>query len=151
MTIEPQEDEEAGYLSAKYKIFPEALAASGRSLSLLLLHRRCASCWGTLFQEEAGGIGIEANEHMKTIASHCSKQPDFIHPGLPIMEAILRILLSNGNKPTTLEQIYDTLQERRSDPTNPWTPPPAKLYRMISRDAYYGIGEVTPPAGRQAA
>jgi len=142
VVTEQQQEEEATYLSAVFKVDPERLAAQGRSLQLLLLHRRCASCWGTLIQEPAQGLKIEAAKHLEQIAHHCSAAPDFIHPELPVMEAVFRILLSNGNEPMTLESIYETLQERWSDSTNPRTPPPEKFYRLLSGDTFYGITQV---------
>lgn len=138
-----QHQEEATYLPASFKIDPQRVAAQGRSLQLLLLHRRCASCWGSLVQEPAGGLNIEAAEHLKQIARHCSASPDFIHAELPVMEAVFRILLSNGNETMTLKSIYEALLERWLDSPNPRTPPPGKLYRLLSNDTFYGITQVS--------
>ena len=137
--VTEEQQEEATYLAASFKVDSDRLAAQGRSLQLLLLHRRCASCWGTLVQEPAQGLKIEAAKHLEQIAHHCSATPDFIHPALPIMEAVFRVLLSNGNEPMTLESIYETLWERWSDSTNPRTPTPEKLYRLLTSDTFYGI------------
>jgi len=142
MEPEQQQEQEEKYLAVSFRVDPERLASRGRSLQLLLLHRRCASCWGTLVQKPAQGLGIKVAEHLKQIARHCSKAPDFIHPELPVIEAVFRILLSNGNQTTTLESIYKTLLERWSDPTNPRTPSPDKLYRMLSGDTFYGISQI---------
>ena len=141
--IEQTEQQEAEYLATIFTVKLERLAARGQSLGLLLLHRRCASCWGTLIQEPEQGINIDAKQHMRKIVDHCSKTPEFIHPELPVMEAVFRILLSGHNKPMTLESIYQVLRERWWDLTNPRTPPPATLYRMLSHDAFYGISQVS--------
>ena len=147
MVTEPQQqqehEQEEKYLSASFKVDPARLASRLRSLQLLLLHRRCASCWGTLVQDPTQGFDIEAAVHLKQIARHCSKEHGFIQPELPVMEAVFRILLSNGNQATTVESIYETLMERWSDPTNPRTPLPDKLYRMLSGDNFYGISQVS--------
>ncbi|MEE8443634.1 MAG: hypothetical protein V3S37_07785 [Dehalococcoidia bacterium] len=140
--VSEQQEEEAAYLSNSYKIDPKTMTAQGRSLQLLLLHRRCATCWGTLIQEPAQGMNIDAAKHIERIARHCSTAPDFIHSELPVMEAVFRILLSNGNKSMTLESIYETLRERWLDSTTPRTPLPEKLYRLVSHDAFYGITQV---------
>ena len=118
-------------------------------MQLLLLHRRCASCWGSLVQEPAGGLNIEAAEHLKRIARHCSASPDFIHAELPVMEAVFRILLSNGNETMTLKAIYEALLERWLDSPNPRTPPQGKLYRMLSNDTFYGITQVSQTKERE--
>ena len=143
MVAEQQQQEETEYLSASFRIDPERLTALGRSLQVLLLHRRCASCWGTLIQDPAQGREIEAAEHLEQIANHCSSAPHFIRPEFPVMEAAFRILLSNGTQPMTLQSIYEALRERWSNLTNPRTPPTDKLYRMLQGDTFYGIIEVS--------
>ena len=142
MVTEQEQLETSEHLSASYRIDPNRLVSQGRWLPLLLLHRRCASCWATLIQEPMQGLGIEADEHLKKIASHCSKSPDFIRSEFPVMEAVFRVLLGNSRRPMTLQSIYDALRERWSNPTNPRTPPPDKLYRMLAADTFYGIIEV---------
>ena len=146
MVTEQEQEQEARYLSTTFKVDMKWLAAQGRSVQLLLLNRRCASCWGGFVQEPAKGRDVGAAVHLKQIAQHCSAAPDFIHFELPIMEAVFRILLSTGNKPTTLESIYQTLQERWLDPANPRTPRLEKLYRILSNDTSYGISQVPEPA-----
>ena len=143
MTIEQIEQQEAEYLATSFKISVERLAARGQSLGVLLLHRRCASCWGALIQEPEQGINIEAKKHLRQIAEHCSKTPDFIHPGLPVLEAVFRILLSGRNRPMTLEAIHQLLQERWTEITNPRTPQPATLHRILTHDTFYGISQVS--------
>ena len=146
MVTDQQQQEETEYLSASFRIDPERLAAQGRSLQLLLLHRRCASCWGTLVQEPAEGRDITVAEHLKQISSHCSSAPDFLRPEFPVMEAVFRILLTNGTQPMTVQSIYEALRERWSNLTNPRTPSTDKLYRMLQGDAFYGISEVSQAA-----
>lgn len=136
------------YLTATFVIAPEKLEAQGRSPGLLLLHRRCAACWGTLIQEAAGGLEIPWEDHLERIANHCSTDPTFVAPGMPVMEAAYRSILSRGNEPTSLADILEILQTRWSDASSHWAPSAASLYRMLSRDIFYGIQEVSgPPAG----
>ncbi|MBI4198742.1 MAG: hypothetical protein HY533_06500 [Chloroflexi bacterium] len=144
MTSEQSNDGEQ-YLPATFAILPEKLEGQGRSFGLLLLHRRCAACWGALIQEPAGGLELPWQDHLVKIAEHCSANQDFVSPGLPIMEAVFRVLLSNGNQPTTLEEVLAVLQKQWSDSASHWVPPPAKLHRMLTRDVFYGIGSVPPP------
>jgi len=135
------------YLSATFVIAPEKLEAQGRSLGLLLLHRRCAACWGTLVQEAAGGLEIPWEDHLERIANHCSASQEFIVPGMPVMEAVFRSILSRNNEPTSLADLLETLQTRWSDASSHWAPSPASLYRMVTRDIFYGIQEVASPQG----
>ena len=150
VTEEPQQ-QKATHSPARFMIDVERLAAQGRSLQLLLLHRRCASCWGTLIQEPAQGLNIDAAEHLEQIARQCSGTPDFIHPELPVMEAVFRILLSNVNVPMTVEAIYETLRERWLDSPNPRTPSLEQLYRLLSGDTFYGIREISETTEGEAS
>ena len=142
MVIGQQQEESAELVSTRFAIDPDRLADRGRSLQLLLLHRRCATCWGTLIQEPGQGLGIEADEHLERIANHCSRLPEFIQSDMTVMEAVFRVLLSNDREPMTAQAIYDTLRKRWSNPTNPRTPPPEKLYRMLMVDTFYGIAPI---------
>ena len=116
-------------------------ANSGRSLQLLLLQRRCASCWGNLMQEPNGGRDLIAFRHLSKIASHCSKTADFINSDMPLAEAIFRVLLANANKPMTVQQVYESLNERWVDPVNPRIPDMEGIYRIMSHDTFYGLLE----------
>ncbi|MBI4338583.1 MAG: hypothetical protein HY680_01370 [Chloroflexi bacterium] len=135
-------DEGERYLSTTFAVSPEKLESQGRALNLLLLHRRCSACWGTLIQDEAGGREIPWEEHLAMVEGHCSRTAEFIYPGLPLMEAVFRVLLGRGNAPTTLGEIHGVLQEKWADSSSHWAPPPARLYRMASRDVFYGIIEL---------
>ncbi|MBI4199343.1 MAG: hypothetical protein HY535_02560 [Chloroflexi bacterium] len=133
--------------SGQYRIDPETLGAQGRSFAVLLLHRRCASCWGTLLQQPAQGLDIEAEEHLEQVQAHCASAPDFIHSALPVMETLFRILLASGNQPMTAEELHVALRERWADPSNSRVPAPEAVARLLSRDAFYGIRPVSAPEG----
>ena len=137
-------EKEAAYLRASFRIDQERLAAQGRSFQLLLLHRRCASCWGGMVQRLDGGRSIKAAEHLRRIAKHCSTTPDFIHSEMPLMEAVFRLLLTNSTKPMSVEEIYKGLEEKWVDPVNPRIPPPEGVYRTLRSDTFYGISQIAP-------
>jgi methyltransferase-like protein len=40
------------------------------------------------------------------LADHCGRKPDFITPATPLMSAIFRALLANGNNPMSPEQLH---------------------------------------------
>ncbi|MEK7777991.1 MAG: hypothetical protein AAB303_05140 [Chloroflexota bacterium] len=92
-------------------------------------------------------MAIDVDEHLERIANHCSLSSEFIQSDMPTMEATFRVLLSNGRKPMTVQAIYETLRERWSNPTNPRTPPPDKLYRMLLADTFYGITQLAEVKG----
>lgn len=148
MVLEERQETEEEYLSTRFVIDPERLVARGRSLKILLLHRRCATCWVSLLQEGEKGLEIEVEEHWEKIASHCSRSSDFLQSEQPLMEAVFRVLLGNGKRPMTLQAISQALLERWSDPTSPRTPSPRKLYRMLLADTFYGINQVPEGKGK---
>ena len=142
VSTEQEQEQEAPHVSALFHVSPERIASHGRSFQLLLQQRRCASCWGPLMQEPKGGRDISASRHLSKIASHCSKTADFINSDMPLAEAIFRILLANANKPMTIQQIYEGLNERWVDPINPRIPEMEGIYRIMSHDTFYGLTEM---------
>ncbi|MEW5718147.1 MAG: hypothetical protein AB1817_05955 [Chloroflexota bacterium] len=40
------------------------------------------------------------------LADHCGRKPEYITPATPLMSAIFRALLANGNKPMSSEQLH---------------------------------------------
>jgi|TARA_B110000263_G_scaffold232054_1_gene227818 hypothetical protein len=91
----------------RYAIDVKAFGASGKSFAFTVRNRRCWQCQQVLDEMEVV-IG-DAKEHMKEIASCCSVKPDYLLPGTPLTEAVFRLLLANGNKRMTAEEIRDGL------------------------------------------
>lgn len=139
MLVKEKEGQESRYSATTVRVDVDNLKTLGRSISLLLLHRRCASCWSGLINEPNQGLDIDAKSHLKQITGHCSKDPGFISHGMPMMEAVFRILVSRKYGPISINKLLDDLQERWTDPTNPSIPSPEKIYRMLKGDRYYGI------------
>ena len=141
--IEQQTDTQAPAAPLTIRIDPEALAARGRSLTLLLLQRRCASCRDTLALEATGGLQIPMKEHLERIAHHCSSAPDFVRPRLPLLEAIFRLLLAREDLSMTLDEAVQALRERWASATSPRVPPPEEIERIVASDTYYGLTAVS--------
>jgi hypothetical protein len=110
------------------------LKTNKRSFSTLAGDKLCAKCRKKL-KAETGEV--KPAELLKTIQSCCSKNNDFITPGLPFQESIFRVFLANGNKPMTLEELGQQLVHRRGADTSRTTV--AFLSRLIQNDDYYGI------------
>ena len=110
------------------------LKTNKRSFSTLAGDKLCAKCRKKL-KAETGEV--KPAELLKTIQSCCSKNNDFITPGLPFQESIFRVFLANGNKPMTLEELGQQLVHRRGADTSRTTV--TFLSRMIQNDDYYGI------------
>ena len=141
---EEEQQQDTSYAQAIFSISPQRLVSLGRSLQMLLLHRRCATCWVKLVQDPDGGRNIKVPVHLKQIAKQCSTTQNFIHSDMPLAEAIFRVLLANGNKPMTTEEVYGVLNERWVDPINPRIPALEGVYKILATDAFYGIAEEVP-------
>ncbi len=63
----------------------------------------------------------------------CSKRPNYITPNMPIVEAVFRTFLANGNKPLSVNELYELLDRR----------PPQILLRILTAGpVYMGIRPV---------
>lgn len=63
----------------------------------------------------------------------CGANPDFIGPDMPIIEAIFRTFLLNGNAPLSVRELHARLNRR----------PPEVLLRMLTAgDVYLGLRPV---------
>ncbi|MEA3339975.1 MAG: hypothetical protein U9R15_08420 [Chloroflexota bacterium] len=57
---------------------------------------------------------------------HCSKQPGYIHEGLPLVDTVFRIFLANGNTPLTCRDLGNIVGDL-----------PKKILRMLSGGRVY--------------
>lgn len=57
----------------------------------------------------------------------CSLKADYISPNTPIVDAIFRTFLANGNKPLSVDELYELLDRR----------PPATLLRILTAGRVY--------------
>lgn len=63
----------------------------------------------------------------------CADKPDYIGPGTPIVGAVFRTFLANGNKPLSIQELYELLDRR----------PPQTLLRMLTGgQTFFGIRPV---------
>jgi len=68
-----------------------------------------------------------------SLRSCCSAHPDYITSNTPIMDAVFRTFLANGNQPLTVRQLHERLDKR----------PPATLLRILAGGpVYMGIRPV---------
>ncbi len=70
----------------------------------------------------------------------CARKSQFIVPDMPVLEAIFRILLANGNQPMPLEHIRDQLREWCPTGRCQWLLlPPETIRRIVENDQFYGL------------
>ena len=137
--VESQETESSVQESSYYIIDLARGRDLNRSLTTMLLARRCPSCQARL---EANPGEPTEGEHIKEIMGCCSNQEGFIRPNMPMQEIIFRSVLSEGNQPTSLEQLHYLVTDRWYTPNNPRNISISGLKRVIDSDMYYGFNEV---------
>jgi hypothetical protein len=55
--------------------------------------------------DERTGEVQRVNGLQHVLHAHCSRQPDYIHDDLPLIDAVFRVLLAGGNKPLTARDL----------------------------------------------
>ena len=82
--------------------------------------------------EETGEVNqVDALWH--SIRTCCSLKKDYITPNTPVVDAVFRTFLANGNKPLSMEELYELLDRR----------PPSMLLRIfVGGSVYMGIRPV---------
>ncbi|MCL4466364.1 MAG: hypothetical protein M1401_02110 [Chloroflexi bacterium] len=133
-----------------------------RSFRVVAEKRFCPSCQskiGTEVQErlptidpKTGKVVYEmravpfGSNPTAVIRSCCSKERGFITAEMPILEAVFRVFLMNGNQPTDLGRVREDLAQ--------WFPLTSRahnystdlLRRLIEADHQYGLREFKPQA-----
>lgn len=74
---------------------------------------------------------MDGLEHL--IREHCSREKGYLHPELPLVDAVFRVFLANGNTPLTPRQLAGLIG--RSAETI--------LRTLAGRDVYKGLQPVT--------
>jgi len=105
---------------------------NNRSFLALAQGCLCPECGERLKEGE-----ISAADLVTTIRDCCSKTPDFITGKVPILEAIFRLFLANGNQPLDLEEMGRQLSDWRGGETSGTSA--QVLSRLLERDQYYGL------------
>jgi hypothetical protein len=73
------------------------------------------------------------------IRKHCSKEAGFITAETPLMEALFRVFLANGNQPVDLETIREQLGAYVPASERPRGYAPELLQRLLESDNDYGL------------
>lgn len=64
---------------------------------------------------------------MHVLRTCCSLKPGYITPTTPVVDAIFRTFLANGNQPLSVNELYELLDRR----------PPALILRMLTAGTVY--------------
>lgn len=126
-----------------YVIDQSRVAELDRSVTALLLSRRCPSC-KTRLKSRRRVPSEEAQ--IKEIAECCATREGFIRADMPMQEIIFRSILSEGNKPVSLEKLHYLVTDQWYSPVNPRSISAGGLKLVLDNDLYYGFAQVPEPA-----
>lgn len=138
MVTDQTDVDQGAKVTVRYFVDAGVAEESGRSLPLLLGSRRCYA--DQQADEELGGVKVKTI--IARIAGHCGKESDYLPPDTPLKEAIFRVMLAGGNKPTTAEAISRILTDKWAMSPFPRDLSPRVIERLLTSSASYCIGQI---------
>lgn len=162
MTLQEHADQqpEAHDALPRYFIDIQWYNDNQRSFNDMVLTRICEECKDRSSEEveervarvdEATGRVVfdvvrvpYGSDPLKVIRDCCAQQRDYITAQTPLLEAIFRVLLANGNQPTEMEELRQQLSEWVRLETRPHAYAPELIERLIHNDRYYGLRRFNP-------
>lgn len=111
-----------------------------RDIRVYLKDMLCDECQDTLegmpMDEKVDWVDEETGEVSRvdplwhSLRTCCAESPDFVNPNTPIVEAVFRTFLANGNQPLSVSELHERINRR----------PPQTLLRMLTAgEVYLGI------------
>ncbi|MBM3939791.1 MAG: hypothetical protein FJ318_02630 [SAR202 cluster bacterium] len=93
-----------------FSIDPKQIEAKGRQIGVVVGNRLCPGAIARLKKGTSPrGAGFE--ELRRLARDYCSKDPDFLSPRLPVLEAAFRLLLASPQNQLSLSDILQQLTE----------------------------------------
>ena len=133
-------DDEEEKPSPRYVISQEVAKSSGRALPLMIASRMGYMSQQAFDEEPTPESDIKP--YIARIVDFDSKEHDYLLPDTPLKEAIFRVILANGNKPMTAEQISDILTEKWAMTAYPRDMSPRVIQRLLDTSQSYCIESV---------
>jgi hypothetical protein len=150
------EDEEEHAPDERYFIDSDWYEQNGLSFNDVMLERMCSQCQRRIGEEVEERYPVLDKRTKKVtyelrriqygarpvavIRDCCARKSGFITPDMPVLEAIFRMLLANGNQPMPLEHIRDQLREWCPTGRCQWLLlPPETIKRIVDNDQFYGL------------
>ena len=124
-------------IKTRWAIALEWFPRNNRSITAILTGYLCPECSSKLLT-----IGKKSTPEslMSAINTCCSQSPGFITERLPILEAVFRFYLTNGNTPLTIDELDE--QINRIHGGNAYRYSPEALLHIMKADMYYGLQEI---------
>jgi hypothetical protein len=138
----------------RYYIDEKWFTEHNKSFRAVAQTRMCPSCrkkLGTEVQErvptidQRGRVVYEmrsvpfASNPLTEIRRHCSKESGYLTAETPLVEALFRVFLANGNQPIDLDTIREQLATYVPPGERPRNYTPELLQRLLETDNRYGL------------
>ena len=123
-----------------YEIDTAWLEQNNKSLAHILKLRLCEICQK---RQSKKNMSKEKWENLlKSIVTHCHKQPTFITPEKTIYESAFRVILANNNKPTPVDVIFSEIKKRWIAGHSVKAITVEILVALLNKDTLYGIRKI---------
>jgi hypothetical protein len=146
---------------SRYFVDERWYTAHNKSFRAVAQTRMCPSCrrkLGTEVQERVptvdarGRVVYEmrsvpfASNPLSEIRKHCSKESGYLTAETPVLEALFRVFLANGNQPIDVDAIREQLAGYVPSTERPRGYAPELLQRLLDSANEYGLRrfELTP-------
>ena len=126
----------------------DLIEAQGRDPEALVGSRRCKACRAAPPRAAAKGKKKKASakDHRKRIQTHCSQQPDYLEPDLPLQELAFRLLLA-APEPLSLSALHQRFSDLWVGAASPRHIGREALDRVLAHSMYYGTVQVNKEEG----
>jgi hypothetical protein len=146
----------------RYYIDEKWYTEHNKSFRAVAQTRMCATCrkkLGTEVQERVPTIDARGrvvyemrsvpfgSNPLSEIRRHCSKEAGYLTAETPILEALFRVFLANGNQPADLDAINEQLSGYVSPNERPRSFTPELLQRLLETENSYGLSRFEIAAG----
>ena len=79
---------------------------------------------------------------LRDIVRCCSTREGYLSAEMPLLEVAFRVILSRGNEPIGLRDLYRIVAEEWATPLNPRNVTIEGFQRILERDSHYGFRTV---------
>ncbi|MBI2911545.1 MAG: hypothetical protein HYY05_05330 [Chloroflexi bacterium] len=111
-----------------------------RSLAALLVSRLCGQAGAHAGDRRTDGSGEPLIEELLAdIERCCSGRPGFVTPRTPVLEAVFRAILANGNRPLPMPEVRRRLMGWLALHEASPVISEERLVRLVESDNFYGI------------
>jgi hypothetical protein len=123
-----------------YKVDTAWFEQGNKSLAHVLKLRLCEICQK---KQSKKNMNKEKWENiLKSIVTHCHKQPAFITPEKTIYESAFRVILANNNKPTSVDVIFSEIKKHWTAGHSVKSITVEILTALLNKDSLYGIRRI---------